>query len=368
MDRFTVDLPLHSGSAPRWLFDRMKKLAGAIFEVMFMEFNSEQILEKIADPFWFQALGCVLGFDWHSSGLTTTVCSAIKSALRELNSCVIFACGGKGRSALRTPDEIETIADSYCIGFDVELLKRVSRLTAKIDNACVQDGFNLYHHMLFFDRSGNWVVIQQGMQDKTGRWARRYHWYGPSVDDFFDKPHNAIITNRYNLTLNLVDDGQKKTQQLIVSLVSGKKANLILKDLAKLKADYKLPLRHRLLLEDIDPRKIYKILLSSYTGMVESFESLLLSRGIGPKTLRALALISELIYGGKLSFRDPARFAYANGGKDGYPYKVNLADYDVVVSVMNKIVKRAKIGRVEKVKLMRRLYLWGKQKGGEDAS
>ena len=353
--REAIDLPLHTGKAPRWLFSRMVKLARAVLEVMFVEFSSVDILKKLSDPFWFQSLGCVLGFDWHSSGLTTTTCGAIKQALREIKDSPVIACGGKAKASLKTPLEIEEVGQKLSI--DVDELKNTSRLVAKIDNACLQDGFTLYHHMFFFDRRGRWAVIQQGMQAGSGIWARRYHWYGPATKNPLISPHTAIISDKYNLTLNLVDEGQQDTQNLITYL-AGEKPNKVLNQLVKLKNISRLPRRHKVLLSDINPKDIYKVLLSSYEQKRGTFSELLLNTRIGPKTLRALALISELIYGETLSFRDPAKFSYAHGGKDGYPYKITKLHYDTTIESLNNILEKAKIERSQRIYALRRLFSW----------
>ncbi len=343
----TLDLPLHTGKAPKWLFRRMVKMSRAIMEIMFELYDSKEILSKFSDPFWFQAFGSVLGFDWHSSGLTTTVCSAVKSACLSIPQPKLMICGGKGATARKTPQEIEDLADRRLIDADAELLKRISRLVAKIDNACVQDGFTLYHHCIFVDKEGDWAVIQQGMAEDSSYYrgmARRYHWYSCRIKDILSRPHSAIVSKlKRKFALNLVDSNSAEVQERIVTLFY-EKPNKIAGLLKKMKSlSYKMPRRHQVLLSDIDPDRIRSVLISNYQSKVNDFSDLLGDTTLGPKTLRALAIISDLIYSAPLSFRDPARFSYAVGGKDGHPYHIDRVHYDQVVDSLAKIIKRARI-------------------------
>ncbi len=357
--RSTLDLPLHTGKAPNWLMKRMVRLSRAILEVMFSLYSSEEILRKFSDPFWFQALGCTLGFDWHSSGLTTTVCSAIKMSLKEMGKeAKIFVCGGKGATSRATPQEIEELAESGWLEVEPDRLKTVSRLVAKIDNSCLQDGFTLYHHCIFLDKSGNWAIIQQGMEEKKERgMARRYHWSSEKATNFFSQPHTAVVCPvRKKETLNLVDCGLEDLHSRMVFWVN-QPPSVFLKILNKLKSSPSLPRRHQVLFRDIDPKKIQGILISTYEKRVNDFSDLLSQTKAGPKTLRALALVSELVFGSRLSFRDPARFSYAVGGKDGYPYPIDRRHYDEVIESLSRILRKSRgLGKSEISRTMKRLY------------
>ncbi len=349
----SIDLPLHYGRAPRWLFEKMKRLALCICEVIISEFGKDFFLERISDPFWFQCFGCVLGFDWHSSGLTTTVCGAVKEAFFELKDFGVYVCGGKGATSRKTPKEIEEIA--FHLSKDPHELIVASKLTAKVDNCALQDGFNLYHHTFIFTDDFKWVVIQQGM-DTSNRWARRYHWYSCGLTSFTNEPHRGIVSDRSFVTMNMVDR-QKEALRNMVAELSLREPTKNIKDLVLLKQNIsRLPLRHKVLLSDVNPHFLDKIFLKTYNDKPEDFASLLKLEGVGPKTIRALALISDLIYGEKISFRDPARFSFAHGGKDGYPYRINLSDYQNTIDVMRKILNKARIERSYRIKALKSLY------------
>jgi len=351
MVRKTIDLPLHGGRCPAWLFGKMKTLAGLISQVIIEDRGVNFFLERISDPFWFQAFGCVLGFDWHSSGLTTTVCGALKEAFRELDDLGIYVCGGKGITSRKTPQEIETIGERK--GFNPQGLISVSKLTAKVDNSCLQDGYQLYHHSFIFTEKGDWVVIQQGMNN---RWARRYHWCWKDLSSFIKEPHKGIVSDKSFLTLNLVDKDRDTLRDFIKEL-SQRPPKKNLEEIENLKnAKYKLPLRHRVLIQDIDPKNLEKAFLITYQRKPQDFESLLKIEGVGPKTLRALALISDLIYSEPVSFKDPARFSFAHGGKDGHPYRISLSHYQNTIDILEKVVKKSKIEKTEKFKSLKRLH------------
>jgi len=349
----TLFLPLHRGKTPRWLFERMKRLSLQIISVIIEEFGTAVLLEKLSSPLWFQAFGCVLGFDWHSSGLTTTVCGALKEALKkQAEDLGIFVCGGKGGTSRKTPQELIEWQEKLCI--DTQDLIYASRMSAKIDNNCLQDGFNLYHHVFMFDKHKNWIVIQQGMSEEG--WARRYHWSSQKLKSFTIEPHSGIISKANLFTLNLVDKDMHSTQELIVQL-SHRPPSQNIKDINCLLTSFnKLPSRHRILLKDINVNKLKSIYLKTYESKPQDFEKLIAQEGVGPKTLRALALISELIYGAPLSFRDPARFSFAHGGKDGVPYKVNKKQYDTSIDILEKAVKKARLGYTDRLKALRTLY------------
>jgi hypothetical protein len=337
-------LPLHGGKAPAWLFNRMTKLAREIVRVILYDADSTELLQRLSDPFWFQALGCVLGFDWHSSGLTTTVCGAIKEGIRGMeHELGIFAGGGKGRVSRRTPDEILSFGKHLLI--DPEKLVYASRMAAKVDSAAVQDGYQLYHHVFFFNREGSWAVVQQGMNDAT-RYARRYHWLATEPVNFVCEPHAAVCCESRGETLNLVaQEGEENRRSC--SLFAAEKPERVIQEVTKL-ATLNLPARHQVLRDEINPENLHRILLKTYESGPENFEALLSIRGVGPKTLRALSLLSELVYGAAPSFRDPARYSYAHGGKDGHPYPVNREVYDSSIAFLKEVVNAAKIGEPEK--------------------
>jgi len=352
MRRGITNLPLHYGKAPPWLFERMVKLSRCILEFIVMEHGRRVLLEKLSDPYWFQSLGCVLGFDWHSSGLTTTVCGAIKEALKDVGRDIgVFMAGGKGKTALRTPEELERIGEIY--GIDTEGLKDISRLVAKVDNTLLQDGYQLYHHTLIFTEEGLWAVIQQGMNERE-RYARRYHWLGENLRSFVEEPHSGISAQKVHerITLDLTSSESSKSRSAILSLLKDK--GTLLKELDEIRK-LELPRRHYITPEDFNVKKLKDTIKKMDESSLNGFEDLLRQRGIGPKTIRALALVSELLYGAKPSFKDPARYSFAHGGKDGHPYPVQREVYDVTIETLKRAIEKAKIGNREKVEAIKRL-------------
>ncbi len=346
-----ANLPLHGGKAPRWLFDRMVKLAGGILDYMVGELGPGDTLARFSDPFWFQCLGCVLGFDWHSSGVTTTTCGAVKEALRDRRDIGLFAAGGKGAASRRTPAEIKSHADR--IGFaGASGLVQASRMSAKVDNNAVQDGYQIYHHFFMFTASGDWIVVQQGMNDSTG-YARRYHWLSSDLKTFIEEPHTAICSDRRGITMDLVASASLETREAMGAL-SGDKPEKTGRELERLKTLH-FPPRHELFLCDLHPASISKVLLKTYERQPENFEVLLGMPGVGGKTLRALALIAELVHGTSLSWEDPARYSFAHGGKDGYPYPVDRENYDLSIEYLEKAVRAGRASGGEKAEALRRL-------------
>lgn len=346
-----IDLPLHSGKAPKWLFEKMVTLAKYISEAIIIEYGKDYFLERLSNPEWFQCFGCTLGFDWHSSGLTTTVCGTLKESFKDLSEYGIYFCGGKAKSAINTPSQIEKISQK--LSKDPQKLIYTSKIVAKVDNNALQDGFNLYHHTFIFTSDYKWVVIQQGMS-KTG-WARRYHWFSEKISSFVEDPHQGISSDKHYLTINFADKQTPDLRDCIVKL-SWRKPNKNLKEFMLLKNSSKLPKRHYILFQDINPRFLEKIFLKTHQEKVKNFEGLLSLEKVGAKTLRALGLISDLIYGNSLSFKDPARFSFAHGGKDGHPCKIKLKDYNQTIEIMKKVINKAKIERSDKSKALRRLY------------
>jgi hypothetical protein len=353
-----AQLPLHSGKAPRWLFNRMVRLARGVLEHIVAEYGPEEALCRLSDPFWFQAFGCVLGFDWHSSGLTTTTCGAVKEGIKggekELG---LFAAGGKGAVSRRTPQEIADACEA--LGIDPSALVYASRMSAKVDNAALQDGYQLYHHTFFFTAGGSWCVIQQGMNDSI-RTARRYHWLSEGLRSFVNEPHLAVCCDVRGPVLNLVAEESEPVRQHSVQLatVASQEVREVIDRLPTLV----LSAHHRLQLSDLNPQYLHKILLQTYEASPRSYEQLLGVRGVGLKSLRALALVSELIYGTQCSTRDPARFAFAHGGKDGTPYPVDRDTYDRTIEILHTALQRTKVDRSEKIKALKRLATFARAK------
>ncbi len=348
-----ADLPLHGGKAPRWLFSRMVRLSREIVVLLAEEFGTAEVLHRLSDPYWFQALGCLLGFDWHSSGLTTTTCGALKEALRAVGPEIgLFAAGGKGTASRKTPEEIIFWAEKE--GFEPAPLVYASRMSAKVDSAALQDGFQIYHHVFFFDRVGRWCVVQQGMKGEA-HLARRYHWLSEGLRSFVVEPHSGVVGSRAEFVLNLVAS-EAEPARITIPELAKKPPDVLVKELWRIKA-LRLPERHSLLVSDIDPRRLESVFLRTYEAQAPDFEALLGIPGLGAKGLRALALLSELIYGAPASFRDPARFSYAHGGKDGTPYPVDRATYDRTIAVLEKAVRRARLGEREELATLRRLPL-----------
>ena len=341
----TAQLPLHGGKAPAWLFTRMVKLAREITIHVSAEFGPEEMLRRLSDPFWFQAFGCVLGFDWHSSGVTTTVTGAVKEGIRGLEADLgLFAGGGKGAVSRKTPAEIETACDRLSI--DARPLVYASRMSAKVDSAAVQDGYQLYHHAFFFTPSGAWCVVQQGLNDDNGM-ARRYHWLSTKVESYVNEPHAAVCAEAEGPTMNLVASESAAVRSSSAEL-SRQKPDVVLSAIRELPV-LTMPRRHAVLVHDVNPAHLQKILLKTYERAPEDFETLLGMEGVGGRTLRALALVSEIIYGTPASTKDPARFSFAHGGKDGFPYPVDTGTYDKTVDVLRAAVTKAGIERSERV-------------------
>ena len=344
-----AELPLHHGRAPRWLFEKMVKLARSIIEVMVVEQGSNVFLRRVSDPYWFQAFGSVLGFDWHSSGLTTTVCGAMKEGMRELSGDLgIFFCGGKGGASRKTPAQITSVCETLSI--DPDPLIYASKTSAKVDNTCVQDGYNLYHHMFVFTEDGAWSVIQQGM-NPSNHYARRYHWLSMELESYVNEPHAAVCCDNRKDSLNMVateSEGSRK----IVTQIAKENPDKMIRETEKM---LELPSRHPVLKLDISPKYFHKILLKTYERAPDGFESLISVPGFGPKTLRALALIGELLYGTSPSFRDPARYSFAHGGKDGFPYPVDRVTYNESISFLEAAIKKAKIGEKDRLRALRKL-------------
>jgi len=346
-----ANLPLHGGHAPPWLFQRMAKLAREIVSAIVLEYGPDEVLRRVSDPYWFQALGCVLGYDWHSSGVTTTVCGALRAGLRELqHEFGLYVAGGKGRAALRTPTEIETIGTS--IGVSPSALTYASRMSAKVDNVALQDGYSLYHHTFFFTREGRWAVVQQGMNTAL-RYARRYHWLGENVHDFTNEPQSAICSETRGAALNLVARESAPARAAIAAIAGAGEPHRLLAELNKVTLT--MPRREYITQTDINPARLARSLDWVDEHRPNTFEGLLALQGIGPKTVRALALISDVVYGATPSLRDPATFSFAHGGKDGHPFPVDRSLYDRSIDMLAEAVRRARLEDRDKMNALRRL-------------
>ena len=342
-----ADLPLHGGRVPAWLADRMTKLGTAISESVLVHYGPSELLSRLSDPFWFQALGSVMGMDWHSSGITTSVVGALKRGLNpRAEELGIYICGGRGKHSRKTPDELRAIGEKT--GLDGDALARTSRLTARIDNNAIADGFQIYLHAFVLSASGEWAVIQQGLNDEAGL-ARRYHWHSAKVRDFTCQPHSAIEGEPQGEIMNLVDAEAGRAQTALIE-ISHQAPEITVRDLSLV-----LPAHHDVRARDVDLKRLGAVLAVAYECDLRDFASLLLVEKLGPRTLQSLALIAEVVHGAPVRFTDPARFSFAHGGKDGHPFPVPLKTYDESISVLRTALDAAKAGDREKLDGMRRL-------------
>jgi len=344
-----ADLPLHYGKVPPWLAERMARLGGAIVEAIVQEYGKTAVLQRISDPCWFQAFGAVLGMDWHSSGITTSVIGALKRSVNPLSKDLgIYICGGRGRHSRNTPGELMVMADKT--GLDGNALVRSSRLAAKVDNTAIQDGFQIYLHSFIVTSEGEWAVVQQGMNDGTGM-ARRYHWHSGAFTSFVNEPHTFVYGKNQGQILNLTDAHADPTRTGIASLAHNNPDKLI-KEFRTLL----LPSHHDVRAEDVDLKRLGAVLAVAHETGIHDFENLLLQEGVGPRTLQSLTLVSEVIHGTPSRFSDPARYSFAHGGKDGHPFPVPTKVYDETISVLRTAVDKAKIGQTEKRDAIARLH------------
>ncbi|HEU5145722.1 MAG TPA: DUF763 domain-containing protein [Chryseosolibacter sp.] len=348
MSRRTADLPLHYGHVPAWLAERMTLLGGAIIEALILEFGRPEVLRRLSDPLWFQSLGCVLGMDWHSSGITTSVMGALKRALnpraRELG---IFICGGRGKHSRQTPQELLKIADAT--GLNGDQLVRSSKLAAKVDNTALQDGFQLYLHNFILTSDGDWAIVQQGMNDGSGM-ARRYHWHSTQFQSYLDSPHAGVTGQNQGLILNLAHVDANPTRSSILKLTH-EHPDAMMKEVRQIV----MPRHHDVRSSDVNLKRLGAALTLAHERSTTDFESLLLLEGVGPRTIQSLTLVSEVIYGSPTRFNDPARFSFAHGGKDGHPFPVPLKVYDETISTLKSAVEKSKIGQSDKQKTIRQL-------------
>ena len=354
-----ASLPLHGGKCPAWLFTHMKALSAAIIEVIIEDKGTAEVLRRLSDPYWFQALGCVVGFDWHSSGVTTTVCGAVKEGLADIAPRAgLYFAGGKGKASRKTPAEITSVLEHYPVAAEARELIYASRMAAKVDNTAVQDGFQLYHHFFVFTAAGEWAIVQQGMNEDL-RQARRYHWLSSKLADFTEEPQAAICCDRAADTLNLVSRENEGIRDLSSKIACRQPSRIIgeIKQMEETLPTLALPRRHSI------PRSSYlnKALNAVYAEQPQNFEQLLAIPGVGPGTLRALCLVAEVAYGVKPSFTDPVRYSFAHGGKDGFPFPVNEKDIENSYTTLERALRKARAGRKEQLDALRNLARWHSQ-------
>ncbi|HEX8332724.1 MAG TPA: DUF763 domain-containing protein [Segetibacter sp.] len=345
----SANLPLHYGYVPKWLAERMAKLGLAITESIITEYGKNEILRRLSDPFWFQSFGAVMGMDWHSSGITTSVMGALKRAVnphsKELG---IYICGGKGKSSRQAPNEIISVSERTGLN-GVELVK-ASKLSAKVDNTAIQDGFQLYTHNFIISDTGEWTVVQQGMrtEDKT---ARRYHWHSEGLQSFVDEPHTGISGINQGMILNMTASEANHARDAVVSLTK-EKPELMMQEIQQLI----MPLHHDVRIEDVDLRRLGTILWLAHDKQPKDFEELLSLEGVGPRTMQSLALVSEVIHGTPSRFKDPARFSFAHGGKDGHPFPVPTKVYDETIATLQTAVQKSKLDNNDKQQAIKKLH------------
>jgi uncharacterized protein len=365
----SADLPLHRGRVPPWLADRMTRLGAVIAEAIVHHYGRDEFLRRLAHPFWFQSFGSVMGMDWHSSGITTSVIGALKRGLEPLaNELGVHVCGGRGKHSRKTPDELITIGDR--VGFDGSALAGQSRLVAKVDSAAVQDGFELYLHGFVVIDDGRWAVVQQGMNDASGT-ARRYHWLSEGLKSFVDEPHAAIDGIGQGEIINLTDrraDASRRGQlELLQSLgPDGLARRLAEKAKPRKRAPSSdprqlflphlvMPAHHDVRASDVLAPRLHASLTAAANRGPADFAELLLVPGVGARTVRALAMVAEVVHGAPYRFTDPARFSFAHGGKDRHPFPVPLRVYDETIKVMRAAVQKAKLGRDDMLAAVKRL-------------
>ncbi len=362
----SADLPLHGGRVPKWLGERMTRLGAVIVDAIVIEYGPDELLRRLAHPFWFQSFGAVMGMDWHSSGITTSVLGALKRGLTPRASELgIHVCGGRGQHSRQTPHELIAIGER--VGIDGAGLAKTSRLVAKVDSAAVQDGFDLYLHGFIVTDDGHWVVVQQGMNGDR-RQARRYHWLSEGLTSFVDQPHAAIEGIEQGLIVNLTDRRAEPSRRRQLDLLDELGPNGIQRQLAKLEhrnmyrpepqltlPHLVMPAHHDVRREDIVARRLHGNLVAAAERGPKDFAELLLVPGVGARTVRALAQVAEVVHGAPYRFSDPARFSVAHGGKDRHPYPVPLRVYERTIEVLKRAVRNAKLGHSEELAAIRRL-------------
>jgi hypothetical protein len=366
----SADLPLHGGRVPRWLGERMARLGAVIAEAVAHHYGRDELLRRLAHPFWFQSFGAVMGMDWHSSGITTSVLGALKRGLRPLEKELgLHVCGGRGRHSRQTPHELKAIGER--IGFDGAALASASRLVAKVDSAAVQDGYELYLHSFIVADDGRWVVVQQGMNGEAGT-ARRYHWLSEGLQSFVDQPHAAIEGAAAGEIVNLTDHRAEASRRGQVEILGSLGPDGIAREVASLRARLDaapsaaeasepmlpflvMPAHHDVRASDVFVRRLHGALAAAADRGPADFADLLLSPGVGARTVHALAMVAEVVHGAPYRFADPARFSFAHGGKDGHPFPVPLRVYDETIRVLKSAVHAAKLGASEELQALQRL-------------
>jgi uncharacterized protein len=343
-----ADLPLHGGRVPSWLATRMTQLGTGITEAIVRDYGTSGFLSRLSDPFWFQALGAVMGMDWHSSGITTSVMGALKRGLApRADDLGLYICGGRGRFSRNTPNELRTISERR--GFDADALVRTSRLTARIDNNAIADGFQIYLHNFVVTSDGEWAVVQQGLNDQTAM-ARRYHWHSPAVRDFVSEPHTGIVGESQGTIVNLVDAQARPAQSALLEIAHERPEKTL-----QAARHLKLPSHHDVRPKDVDLKRLGSVLAVAYERDLHDFAELLLLENLGPRMLQSLALVAEVVHGAPSRFADPARFSFAHGGKDRHPFPVPLKTYDESINVLRTALDAARVGDKEKLDGFRRL-------------
>ena len=343
-----ADLPLHGGRVPQWLAERMTRLGTAIAEIVVRDYGSSAFLSRLSDPFWFQALGSAMGMDWHSSGITTSVMGALKRGLASrADELGIYICGGRGRLSRNTPQELRSIAERR--GFDGEAMVRTSRLTARVDNNAIADGFQIYLHSFIVTTTGEWAVVQQGLNDRTGM-ARRYHWHSASVRDFVVEPHTGIVGENQGIIMNLVDAQAKPAQTALLDIAQENPETTL-----RAARYLRMPDHHEVRARNIDLKRLGAVLAVAHERDLHDFAELLLLEKLGPRTLQSLALVAEVVHGAPNRFSDPARFSFAHGGKDRHPFPVPLKTYDESLDFLRRSLEAAKLGDKEKLEGFQRL-------------
>jgi uncharacterized protein len=343
-----ADLPLHGGRVPHWLAERMTRLGSAITETIVHDYGTSAFLSRLSNPFWFQAMGAVMGMDWHSSGITTSVMGALKRGLGpKADELGLYFCGGRGRFSRNTPHELRTIAGRR--GFDADALVRTSRLTARIDNNAIADGFQIYLHCFVVNDKGEWAVVQQGLNDRNGM-ARRYHWHSTEVRDFVAEPHTGIVGEDQGDIMNLVDRRAKRAQSTMLDITHEKPEKIL-----AAARHLKMPPHHEVRETNVDLKRLGAVLAVAYERDLHNFAELLLLEKLGPRTLQSLALVAEVAHGAPTRFSDPARFSFAHGGKDRHPFPVPLKTYDETLNFLRTSLDAAKVGDKEKIEGFQRL-------------
>ena len=356
-----ADLPLHGGRVPAWLASRMSTLGTAIAESVMLHYGRPALLSRLSDPFWFQALGSVIGMDWHSSGITTSVMGALKRGLNpKAHELGLYICGGRGKQSRNTPSELRAIADR--IDLDGDALVRTSRLTARVDNNAVADGFQIYLHSFILTSDGDWAVVQQGMNEAS-RLARRYHWHSAAVRDFTSAPHTAIVGEHAGTIMNLVDREARPAQEALLAITRDDPSRTLadIRHLAmpprhgEMQPYLTMPRHHDVRAKDVNEKRLGAVLALAHERDLRDFASFLLLEQLGPRTLQSLALVAEVVHGTPTRFDDPARFAFAHGGKDGHPFPVPLKVYDESIAVLRRALDSAKLGHTDKLGGFKRL-------------